>query len=612
MPERQWGPRRQERCRRVLKRLVERTGVERGELLVPLRTGEELTLSNCIDVRVVRGCVEIWGALLRPSPDYVPIVAPPWAALPRLRARAAPEDSGPEPLGEEDPEVRAFLAERNWPTVLCLRAAGAPSTATELRQLLEVPLEKPRLQAHSAWPTLVEKFSEACKGLAPEEPPVLLVMGNKGVGKSCCCRYFVNALLDGASEVCYLETDLGQPELGPPGLVSLHRVRRPLLQAAHAAQHRHECSARYFAGGVTPGVEPALYVRCVRAAFQAHLQLRSGDTPLPPLVVNTHGWSQGLGLEFTRAILSIVRPQLIVRIGADLETPREVLNYREEHDSAQPPAKRRRTRLARYGPLAVSLGEAAGGSLDERAPSVLVDVRSQVIKRAGQTRGPPPSENRWLRFTSYFRPDLDPCTRPAGMRARELFGSLPRGRLPLTKLRFGLVHMSLPASEIEAAFTGTIAALCSLGSAATRDVVAEAQGPGSEEERLPRLLWTRPGDSQAALAPRCIAVAYIHSFDVDTREVTFFSPASKAELQEVDAILRGDIIWDPHAVRGVELPSGPRGTAFVSPLTPYCCTWSLDGLSSGTRAAKTKHMAHRSLLRIKSVLQRRKAAAAAA
>eukprot|EP00954_Amorphochlora_amoebiformis_P002301 181255-Amorphochlora_amoeboformis.AAC.1 len=49
-----------------------------------------------------------------------------------------------------------------------------------------------------------------------------ICQGNRNVGKSTCCRAVVNKLLDGPKkEVVLLDTDVGQCEFTPPGLVTL-------------------------------------------------------------------------------------------------------------------------------------------------------------------------------------------------------------------------------------------------------------------------------------------------------------------------------------------------------------------------------------------------------
>ena len=48
-------------------------------------------------------------------------------------------------------------------------------------------------------------------------PFIIAVCGAKGVGKSTFARLLVNSLLNHCSNVGFLDTDCGQPELSPPG-----------------------------------------------------------------------------------------------------------------------------------------------------------------------------------------------------------------------------------------------------------------------------------------------------------------------------------------------------------------------------------------------------------
>ncbi len=72
--------------------------------------------------------------------------------------------------------------------------------------------------------------------------------GAKAVGKSTWCRALVNTLLSGPgdsvhgassrSPVLFLDLDIGQPELGPPGMLALYHVTEPLLGPAHTHLRR--------------------------------------------------------------------------------------------------------------------------------------------------------------------------------------------------------------------------------------------------------------------------------------------------------------------------------------------------------------------------------------
>lgn len=64
-------------------------------------------------------------------------------------------------------------------------------------------------------------------------PPVVAVCGAKGVGKSSLGRLLVNQLLNQHPVVAYMDTDCGQPELTPPGMVSLTLLEQPLVGPPH-------------------------------------------------------------------------------------------------------------------------------------------------------------------------------------------------------------------------------------------------------------------------------------------------------------------------------------------------------------------------------------------
>ena len=113
---------------------------------------------------------------------------------------------------------------------------------------------------------------------------------------------------------------MGQPELGPPGVVTLHRITQPLLQVPHAEQHHHQRLAAFFAGAVTPSTHPELFVASVAAAFNSYIEAQQGVVRPAPLMVNSHGWTTGLGLELVQQVVAISRAQLVLRLKA-LQSP---------------------------------------------------------------------------------------------------------------------------------------------------------------------------------------------------------------------------------------------------------------------------------------------------
>jgi len=672
MAHRPWGPRSQARSRRILKRCTERSGVEPAQFLLPLRVGEELTIAGKLEVRVVRGAVEIWGALLHPALKFRSIVVPAWAGLPRLRAvRRQPQlelEGVTSRAKGEDSDVAQFLEHHHSAVVICLRVvdrvdAELPNVSPfhALRTALYPPGELPRLRAHRVWPSIADRLIQLHTMSNLGEPPgLIMVTGPKGVGKSECCRYFVNALMHTTGHVCFLETDLGQPEFGPPGLVGLHLVRSPIFQAAQTKQSSHECVASFFAGGVTPSVDPILYIKCVRAAFRSYLQLCSshfGATPPPPLVVNTHGWVTGLGRDLVRMIFVIVKAQLVIRIHTTPQeptspapagnkcadsgsAPEEHLGRKRLRQSERfPLVKHARTAASKCGPLAIALRSASGVHADEDiVGAVMVDLESMTSAEAvveGRHGAPSAAELRWMRFSRYFRPDLDICRPPAGSTARCFFEKVPRARLSLNSLRFGLLHGPLACTEVEVAFTGMAVALCAVGggvslshtmtSARRADGVVDSHAlAGGAADYIAAEASSRCWSSSAATqetvlhselacldadAPRCVAVAFVHSFDFNKGELIVHTPASAVSIAEANVVLRGDVTWEPQATLGhraqVRLSASMGASLPASPLQPYFCAWALEGMGRGARVVSMRQNLWRKRLRPAGVLGHR-------
>lgn len=603
MSHRPWTTKKQERTTRILKRLIERDGSEVSEHLLPLRLGEEISVAFELDVRVVRGHVEVYGAILGPSLSFSRIVAPDWAALPRLRAVPSKKEHDTAEMEEEE-DVTTLLQGFGWPVVLCLRnpraAAQVPTRRpAHLTASLLADESWPRLCKPLAWGSIEEHVQRLWKerSVPSSRPFAMLVMGPKGVGKSTCCRHFVNSLLRFTGEVFFFETDLGQPELGVPGTVAVHLMRKPLLQPPHA-EHEHECVARFFVGCTTPAEHPSLYVNAMRSAFDACVEsLRHRKGPSPPLVVNSHGWVTGLGLELVRLIAGLVGAELVLRInplrsealpGGSVDAPTEASGEARTRIAA--PTHLVRNAVVRCGPLSMELGAEAGTWASELPSCVLVDLQSAVGQRpevaTRLTRKKPlhhlAAKMRWMRVAHYFRPDLPPCAHPVGVPAGRFFSSVPRRRLPLG-LHFGLTQGVLREEDIEIVFTGCVVGLCCLRNGHPSETGTVSAGQVEQARVKPRAL------PEAVSSLRCIATAFVHSFDTVQGEVVVYTPASVEALSPVDCVLRGEHVWHPQSIDGQFLSAeGQDTTSMSSPLHPYCSAWTLDGLGTGSRLPSTR------------------------
>jgi len=205
----------------------------------------------------------------------------------------------------------------------------------------------------------------------------LVVCGAKGVGKSTHTRYVLNRALSDRhlksqrsakrlptlltdnslastmallGSVCYIDCDLGQPEMSIPGVVSLHVVNKPILAPPHLnIRTPDRC---FFLGDVTSKSEPKLIVECIAMLYERYLEIREGcvesyvsskkqqtkellstnaynallleedeeddsidnNSDILPLIVNTDGYIKSMGAEILSGILAIIQPTHIVHL----------------------------------------------------------------------------------------------------------------------------------------------------------------------------------------------------------------------------------------------------------------------------------------------------------
>lgn len=152
----------------------------------------------------------------------------------------------------------------------------------------------------------------------------VLVCGAKNVGKSTFLRYIINRTLQ-TSEVAILDLDSGQPELSPPGMLTLTVLKRPLLSDppmnmvvggcnTHNDDEVFHHEAAYFFGDVTSKSDPDTFIQMASQLMQQYEKLIAEKEPPIPLIVNTDGWVKGFGYEILSAIIGAINPGHVVQI----------------------------------------------------------------------------------------------------------------------------------------------------------------------------------------------------------------------------------------------------------------------------------------------------------
>ncbi|KXN92566.1 Polynucleotide 5'-hydroxyl-kinase GRC3 [Leucoagaricus sp. SymC.cos] len=157
--------------------------------------------------------------------------------------------------------------------------------------------------------------------------PVFLVKGPKKCGKSTFARTLLNTLLFYYRRVAYLDCDPGQSEFTPGGQVSLNVVTERLFGPPYT--HPSLPFRAHFIGATTPRASPGAYLDAIRDLIDvwkvdvmqpSELNDGGGDnrvTDTIPLIVNTMGWSKGLGADLMQKIEEMAEPSQIFDFAID-------------------------------------------------------------------------------------------------------------------------------------------------------------------------------------------------------------------------------------------------------------------------------------------------------
>ncbi|KAL0920891.1 hypothetical protein M5K25_007907 [Dendrobium thyrsiflorum] len=145
-------------------------------------------------------------------------------------------------------------------------------------------------------------------------PPITFICGPANSGKSTFSRLLLNTLLNRYKRVAYLDTDVGQPEFGITGCVSLHIIDK---------QTPGMC---VFFGHVSAKKEAKTYFSSIiflydyfRREFYQKDEIDNPCKILLPLIINTSGWVKGTGYDVLVAMLQHTSPTHVVKVRVSSE-----------------------------------------------------------------------------------------------------------------------------------------------------------------------------------------------------------------------------------------------------------------------------------------------------
>ncbi|KAI0301901.1 hypothetical protein B0F90DRAFT_1627954 [Multifurca ochricompacta] len=296
-------------------------------------------------MRVLRGSISLLGIIIHPSRVPHHVFAPRSSPIPVIQALVVRGESS-KSLASIPSRILSIIDQGDVVIVLqelrtgigglgrVVRTFEGVFDQAGLEETIDVPLEGIHVviqatrgmcafQLPPSWEMALSASPLALSGhpVGLRKPHVLLVKGQKNSGKSTFARALVNRLSSWHRRVAFLECDLGQSEFTPGGMVALSVVENPIFGPPFT--HPTLPHQAHYVGAHNPRSSPSHYLRAIQSLIETYrldLQFASAFvdieedreddriTDVIPLVVNTMGWTKGLGSDLARRIEELVQP----------------------------------------------------------------------------------------------------------------------------------------------------------------------------------------------------------------------------------------------------------------------------------------------------------------
>ncbi|KAL6838743.1 hypothetical protein ACP4OV_031457 [Aristida adscensionis] len=310
--------------------------------------------------------------------------------------------------------------------------------------------------------------------------PVVVVCGPKNSGKSTFSRLLLNALLPRYGRVGYLDTDVGQPEFGPPGCLSFHVVDEAIADLLNPTLREAERCC--FFGDISSKRDPEAYLNCLLHLYDYYVgKYQSNVNETLPLIVNTPGWVKGAGFDMLVEMLRYICPTIVVQIRITMQS-KNLPDGMFWIDGGE------------TGPMMITI-DAAFRDASNR--SLLIQKDACGMR-----------ERRLVEYLKRcFPSDISLATNKELAYA---LASLPPYQVPFADVRVMHLHCEVPAGEIWRSLNATIVGLA---------VSNTSKAAGS--------------------IPCCVGLGIVRGVDVQKGLLYVITPVPLERLQTVDLLLQG-------------------------------------------------------------------------
>ncbi|MCS7120083.1 MAG: Clp1/GlmU family protein [Candidatus Bathyarchaeota archaeon] len=153
--------------------------------------------------------------------------------------------------------------------------------------------------------------------LSEKRAKTVLILGGVDVGKTSFSIYLINSALRTGFNVAFVDSDLGQSDVGPPGTLSLANIRESVFDLFKIMP-----DDLIFIGVTTPSLATNSVV-----SGTAALKEKASRAGANFIVINTDGWIEGEeALNFKSELIKSVSPDYIILIGADEKLQARISN----------------------------------------------------------------------------------------------------------------------------------------------------------------------------------------------------------------------------------------------------------------------------------------------
>ncbi|CAF1258656.1 unnamed protein product [Rotaria sordida] len=150
-------------------------------------------------------------------------------------------------------------------------------------------------------------------------PFVVLICGEKDMGKSTFIRYLTNRALNHINStfsLTYFDCDIGQCEFSIGGCLSYINLDSPLLgpPCSHIKSNPKSDRLLYY-GLVSPQTSPVRYLQYVNKLRQLwNIDQKKTNQKRSLILINTMGWGTGLGLELLKETICMCCPNVVIQL----------------------------------------------------------------------------------------------------------------------------------------------------------------------------------------------------------------------------------------------------------------------------------------------------------